>query len=559
MHLIAPLASGCNGAANGTAILVARGTTTPITYWLDFEATQQVTSTLSGVPLDANGSVVLYVNQLVDVKVLDVNGVQLREFVAGDNASAIEVISQSFTGTGYSDGSSGVGKPTTEQVIFDAWLTSAGAADFKVLQAGVAVTLQAAVAGLAGLLFNVKAYGAIGNGVADDGGAIQAAINAAQSSAGSGGVVFFPPGTYRSTTTPIVVPGVSLLGSGELTTKYAVDTNALSFAMSFQGADSAPRFVHGMWFGSTNQDFTGILCDISASGVAVTFGGCVFGGDTHTKAQHMRNAGTGFNSRITVQQCAFFQQSARPCVTNTTATNRMIVRDSTFIVQIVGVYGTAVLGLGEGVVVEDCVFDSASVTGGATHYIEAQPTALLGGVVVTGCLFNGNAAAPPVALFNVNAIPTVDFVERANTFGASDLGGAPCTAYGYNADGFAGASFMGDHGSRVSRNQTPVASNGNVTVFPKEHSEATITRNGAGAQVITAAEKGRMGDRFTLTINNNSGGVVAPTFGGLLTTRAGYVANIANTGIRVIEFMWLGDLSVSVNGIWLQVAVEAGG
>jgi hypothetical protein len=47
-----------------------------------------------------------------------------------------------------------------------------------------------------GILYNVKdtAYGAKGDGIADDSAAIQAAITAA--SASGGGVVFFPPGTY---------------------------------------------------------------------------------------------------------------------------------------------------------------------------------------------------------------------------------------------------------------------------------------------------------------------------------------------------------------------------
>lgn len=48
-----------------------------------------------------------------------------------------------------------------------------------------------------GQVFNVKAYRAKGNGVADDTAAIQAAIDAACPSASSpGGTIYFPPGTY---------------------------------------------------------------------------------------------------------------------------------------------------------------------------------------------------------------------------------------------------------------------------------------------------------------------------------------------------------------------------
>lgn len=45
--------------------------------------------------------------------------------------------------------------------------------------------------------FNVKRYGAVGDGVTDDTAAIQAAIDAAVSSSVSTGTVYFPPGTYN--------------------------------------------------------------------------------------------------------------------------------------------------------------------------------------------------------------------------------------------------------------------------------------------------------------------------------------------------------------------------
>jgi hypothetical protein len=59
---------------------------------------------------------------------------------------------------------------------------------------------------------NVKNYGALGNYSNDDTNAINAAISASQSA--GGGVVFFPPGTYKITSTIVVPGGVSLLGCG---------------------------------------------------------------------------------------------------------------------------------------------------------------------------------------------------------------------------------------------------------------------------------------------------------------------------------------------------------
>lgn len=59
--------------------------------------------------------------------------------------------------------------------------------------------------------YNVRQYGALGNGSTDDTAAIQAAVAAAS----SGGIVFFPSGTYF-VTTPLVLsnPNVQIMGCG---------------------------------------------------------------------------------------------------------------------------------------------------------------------------------------------------------------------------------------------------------------------------------------------------------------------------------------------------------
>jgi hypothetical protein len=61
-------------------------------------------------------------------------------------------------------------------------------------------------------VFNVQGYGAKGDGIADDTAAIQAAINAANTA--GGGVVHFPPGTYKTTAALIVKPNVIISGAG---------------------------------------------------------------------------------------------------------------------------------------------------------------------------------------------------------------------------------------------------------------------------------------------------------------------------------------------------------
>ncbi|KWX71621.1 hypothetical protein AMQ84_27250 [Paenibacillus riograndensis] len=63
-----------------------------------------------------------------------------------------------------------------------------------------------------GVIYNVKEYGAVGDGVTDDTAAINSAIAAAL--ANGGGQVFFPPGEYVISQTIFVPAKVNIVGSG---------------------------------------------------------------------------------------------------------------------------------------------------------------------------------------------------------------------------------------------------------------------------------------------------------------------------------------------------------
>jgi len=73
-------------------------------------------------------------------------------------------------------------------------------------------------------VFNVKDYGAVGDGSTDDTTEIQAAIDAANTA--GGGVVFFPPGTYRTTSTLDYYSDITLKGTNarevEINTAHSV-------------------------------------------------------------------------------------------------------------------------------------------------------------------------------------------------------------------------------------------------------------------------------------------------------------------------------------------------
>ena len=86
------------------------------------------------------------------------------------------------------------------------------------------------------LSYDVRTYGARGNGSADDTNAIKAAIAAA--TAAGGGIVHFPPGNYLVTSTITVGPnasGVRLVGSGQGMSIIKTPTNAAFDVLTFNG------------------------------------------------------------------------------------------------------------------------------------------------------------------------------------------------------------------------------------------------------------------------------------------------------------------------------------
>jgi len=102
------------------------------------------------------------------------------------------------------------GTGSTTQNFLD--LTSAqSAAGLKTFTGGIAIPSTATVSarGVSDW-FNVKVYGAKGDGSTDDTAAIQAAINACHTA--GGGVVYFPEGIYVVTPTGSPSVGISLLG-----------------------------------------------------------------------------------------------------------------------------------------------------------------------------------------------------------------------------------------------------------------------------------------------------------------------------------------------------------
>jgi hypothetical protein len=106
---------------------------------------------------------------------------------------------------------------------------------------------------------NVRDYGATGNGSTDDAAAIQSAVAAVT---GTGGTVYFPPGTYKVGTSIVPANNVALIGSGVgsaviapagtacavrgSTIKTAPLTRFTMAHLSIDGANQGPQFSVGI-------------------------------------------------------------------------------------------------------------------------------------------------------------------------------------------------------------------------------------------------------------------------------------------------------------------------
>lgn len=249
MQLIETLAIGCRGAENGYARLFTRGTSQRATWYTDFEGTVPV-QTGQDIPLDGYGAAVVYVNSTVDVMLLDADGVTVRSFTASEGSPRVEVISQSFTGRDYISGAEGTGLPLTLQEVLDEWLESAGSPDWMVLLNGEHTTIQDALAQIGGFFYNIRAYGAAGDGTTDDRAAIQAAYDAA---AVTGGIVFWPASIagYRITGHINITTSqgtVNTLGAGAQCATVLLDS-ATGDAFRFLGSSIRwPITIRGLAF-----------------------------------------------------------------------------------------------------------------------------------------------------------------------------------------------------------------------------------------------------------------------------------------------------------------------
>ncbi len=534
MHLVSTLNAGIAAAANGWAEVYIRGTSTRATVYYDFEAS---TSDSSGdnIDLDAYGAVEVYVNQLVDVIAKSPDGTVIRSWTDGYASPNIEVISPSFSGNDYVSGAGGVNEPTTLQAVLNRWVTSSGSFDWKVSIGGAATDLDDAFGILTGFLFNVKSpeYGAVGDGVTNDQGAIQAAL--ADAVAAGGGVVFFPLGTYLTSTAIEWDHRVSMVGVGAdlstITSDSASNANVITWTSG--SARIAPQLVSGMSFASSLVNSgTQVYSSVA---VNVVFERCRFGASATATGIHVDVAGT--SSSVAFRDCVFNLNGSIHAVVGTSGATTQITFSRCTFKTTVSSFGAGLYRHDARTKITDCEFDITSVNSGSGNIgVECASGATLH---IQNCRFASNVVSFTSCVSLLAGVVA--------TVGGCDFGTNPPYT---KAGGILAA------GSSLQLSTQTTSSGGSTFTVPNAVETASYILTGT-VPTFTMPTFFQRGQKVRLIIANNSGGAWGSNITFTGGTTYGTVDTTAAPGEIVVAEFVVTD-SPSGSYAWVGVSVKLG-
>lgn len=512
MHLVAPLVSGIAGAGDGCARITKRNSTTLATLYSSFEGDPFSSEQLNAdnnVLLDAYGRAEVYVDEVCDVYVYDIDGVQQIVFTAGFSAGGIEVRSPSFTGSAY-DGSlaNKPGLPTTLQQVLDLWLSSDHEQNW-----GLGLSQPLIVA-------TDPAYGATGNGVTDDTVALQAAIAAA----GGGGIVFLPWGKYLVTSALDIGPGITLLGAGNVFAGSGYGTELL-------GNNITPSVVHAR--GGSVRNLS-----ISSSGTGqLVFVDPFETTDVPTVLDNVSFSGAGYhvfvspNASVTMRGCRLDGGQLEYILAQTA--KRVLLDNCRFRLPIS--YPAIAVVRGDNMYLRDCVFDGSATNTGIFSYVRYDASDKVGSVL--GCTFLAPGFATLTAAIHLGTVGNNSrFFEDDNNFA---LG---VKAYTYTASSHANCDMQ--LWTRERRGITISDSSSSVTI-PTDQYGTIVVQSSHASPTLTGTLPPR-GARGTVIFYHPSGGAgtAQPTtnfFGSTAATTANtsshawdYVCQIANAALRML-------------------------
>jgi hypothetical protein len=530
MHLIDALAAGIRGAEQGYAYLYRRGTSSRIAWYDDFEGASVHPAT-EQVSLDVYGAAEVYVDELATVVVYNSDGTQVREFVAGSNASGVEVTSPSFTGANYETALAGTSEPTHLGAVLDLWESTNGAPDWLISYLGSNVSIAEAIA--SSLYFNVKsaAYGAVGDGVADDTDAIQDAADAA---AVNGGVVFFPPGTYKITATIDLADRVSVLGCGPRATTVSVASgadNAFALALSTTSYLTGTQFIRDLSIVPA-YDMSGAspsaLINYASGAAELLIDNCYLGDATNEVLDHVLVATTNDAARVTISRCVFVMApysgaGARYVVDGAAAEAVIRVDGCTFVAASGSQDGTSCVYIKRGAVT-NTHFDLSAQSAGNCYALQGVGNSLLYAVAMVGCSGEKGSGGTSWAFQTTTGSLFEEYGNSMSGFQASSAGL------------YAGTNtYAGSHITlRNGRHDSSSSGAGTATIDANTRATYTLTATAATLTFAFANSPTCVGLTFLLTVRSTNAG------GTTLTLAPNYM-----------EAAWLDTV---VNGVGINLA-----
>lgn len=521
MNLIAPLAAGITGAHNGHAEIYLRGTGTRAPVYTTFEG-DGLDISGADIALDEHGGATVYVNVVVDVDILDEDGLPVRSFTVGSNAGSIEVISPSFTGTDYVGGATGANKPTTLQAVLDAVITSFGSTNWNTTGA---VPISSAAGTLSGIFYNVKSYGAVGNGATNDAAAITSAIAAA--AAAGGGTVYFPPGVYL--------------------TNSSIVQNSLT---PFKGAGSNVSFLR-FNAAATGLSWVTLLEDLSIDS-SLNLSGAVITSGVNTSTLRMSRCVIGRNSfsattcieggpavSMAIDSCHFNVRGATQSAVLLSASNYGLqMQNSSVLITAAVAYSGVIINVpanGTDVQCVNCIFDwSANFGAVSTAFLVDYDSP--GSLSLAGCELRA-ANAPTVVLIDFDSSTSTgsDFSEVGTTF--AGWSGTPTNVTLYDLSGMTLTTHKFALGARETRRFHSIA-DGSHTIDAVNYGSIVVERSANGAQTLTFPDC-PVGCELGLLIHNNhaagSGTITLDTTRVKMLAASNQLSLAANT-LRYLKF-----------------------
>lgn len=515
------------GAEGGTVDVYARGTTTPITLYTDFEGT---VTTSNPATLDSNGRAKLYVDQYARCLVKNSSGSTVLDFVDGYDANGVEVRSASIIGNAYVGGAAAAGNPISVEAALNKLITSFGSTDFNVLLAGSSVALQTALGYLwRARVFDVKAYGALGDGATNDLNAINSAASAANTA--GGGVVFFPPGTYNISTSLTLYSTVEYVGVSSTLSIIKATSDFVTFT-----GTTMPLAVRRLGFSFSGSMSTWLT--VSSGSASVLFEDCAF---ANTSVATGGGGGMYHNGTGTVRfvRCTMGVTAGDTRFLAVYANGEMALTDCRITFYTTGYQGYVGYGGGSStslarLTLIRCTIDSnGGGSGGRPAYgIWVNDYGVLRMQHCTSFANSGSSSAQS-AIF-MGGTTEAYVYEDGNDFSYHYAQIATTSTHGpYNRNA-AGACSGSLLGTRTCASLPALLPNGATITVPISQARTVIIRttSGSGTRAINADSWGSNGEHAVLMVHNDTGSSITYQWATLMASSGSTFAVAANS-VRV--------------------------